>query len=158
MAIAPFSQIQAEALVAQYKNVNTDKDYIRSVTKATKGIPAAIEQAVMLFKDFNRNGLKHISAESIEKIINIRLEILKKEDSNSYNLLVAMSVLGPKFYPGMLENYSGIDEHEFERIIETLVQRGYINQINTLAFEFKSKSIWKIIVSIIKNEQNLKKY
>lgn len=154
LAIAPFSQMQTEALITQYNNINPDKDFARNITRITKGIPAGIEQAIMLFKDFNRNGLKHIPADNIEKIINIRLEILKKEDIASYNMLIAMSVLGPKFYPGMLENYAGINEQEFERIIETLVQRGYINQINNLAFEFKSKNIWKIIVSIVKNEQN----
>lgn len=154
LAIASFTQMQTEALVAQYKNLNPGKEYIRNITKVTKGIPASIEQAIMLYKDFNRNGLKHIHADNIEKIVNIRLEILKKEDMASYNMLIAMSILGPKFYPGMLENYAGINDQEFERIIETLVQRGYVNQINNLAFEFKSKNIWKIIVSIVKNEQN----
>ena len=75
-----------------------------------------------------------------------------QEDLSSYRMLVAMSVLGSKFYPAMLEHFDNNSEKEFERIIENLVQRGYINQINNLSFEFKSNEIWKNIVAVVKND------
>ena len=33
------------------------------------------------------------------------LNILKREDYSSYRMLVAMSILGVKFYPALLENF-----------------------------------------------------
>ena len=95
---------------------------------------------VLLYKDIRRNGLKHITYNSIESILDARLGILKQEDLPSYRMLIAMSVLGKKFYPAMLEHFDNNSEKEFERIIENLVQRGYINQINNLSFEFKSNA------------------
>ena len=64
-------------------------------------------------------------------------------------MLIAMSILGVKFYPAMLEYFDNNNPQEFERIIEKLVGSGFITQLNNLAFEFKSNSIWKIIVSIV---------
>ena len=66
-----------------------------------------------------------------------------------------MSILGSKFYPAMLENFDNNSPQEFERIIEKLVQLGYITQLNNLSFEFKSVNIWKNIVNIIKNDESL---
>ena len=82
------------------------------------------------------------------------LNILKREDYSSYRMLVAMSILGVKFFPALLENFDNISLQEFERIIEFLVNNGYIVQLNNLSFEFKSNDIWKSIVSLVKNDES----
>ena len=43
---------------------------------------------------------------------------------------------------------------EFERIIEHLIDSGFISRLNTLSFEFKSSKIWKTIVASIKTDEN----
>ena len=74
----------------------------------------------------------------------------------AFRMLAAMSVLGSKFYPAMLEHFDNNSPQEFERIIEALVQHGFITQINNLSFEFKSSNIWKSIVTIMKNDECIK--
>ena len=152
LTIAPFTQNQIEVLINQYTDINIGKDFINLATKVSNGNPSVVEQMIMLYKDIKRNQLKHICYDSKDAIIDARLGILKQEDISAYKMLVAMSVLGVKFYPAMLEHFDNNKPQEFERIIEMLVQNGYINQINNLSFEFKSNDIWKTIVGIVKND------
>ncbi len=152
LTIAPFTKSQVEILVKQYSDLEIGDDFVNLALNISGGNPSIVEQMVLLYKDIRRNGLKHITYKSLETILDARLGILKQEDLPSYRILVAMSVLGSKFYPAMLEHFDNNSEKEFERIIENLVQRGYINQINNLSFEFKSNEIWKNIVSVVKND------
>ena len=143
---------RVEILVKQYSDLEIGDDFVNLALNISGGNPSIVEQMVLLYKDIRRNGLKHITYKSLETILDARLGILKQEDLPSYRILVAMSVLGSKFYPAMLEHFDNNSEKEFERIIENLVQRGYINQINNLSFKFKSNEIWKNIVSVVKND------
>lgn len=152
LTIAPFTPTQVEAQVNQYSDISAGKDFINLASKVSAGNPAIVEQMVFLYKDTKRNGLKFVNYDSIENIIDARLELLKQEDYAAYRMLIATSILGTKFYPAMLEHFDNNLPNEFERIIETLVQKGFITQINNLSFEFKSYEIWKAIVSIVKNE------
>jgi len=152
LALGLFSENQVEASITQYPNVNASKDFIKLAVKVSGGNPAVVEQMVMLYQDIKRNNLKHIAYNSLETVIDARLGILRQEDLAAYRMLSAMSVLGTKFYPAMLENFDNNSVKEFERIIEVLVDRGYITQLNNLSFEFKTYDIWKAIVSIVKND------
>lgn len=151
--LAPFSKNQIDALITQYKDIEIGKDFIELSAKISGGNPAFVEQMVMLYKDITRNNLNHLTYTSLESVMDTRLSILRQEDFPAYRMLMAMSVLGSKFYPAMLENFDNNSESEFERIIETLVNKGFITQINNLAFEFKSNDIWKTIVSFVKNDE-----
>ena len=152
LTIASFTPMQIEAQINQYSDVSLGKDFINLAVKVSAGNPSVVEQMVLLYKDTKRQGLKHVNYDSLEGVIDARLGLLKQEDYASYRMLIATSVLGAKFYPAMLEHFDNNRPEEFERIIETLVQHGYITQINNLSFEFKSSNIWKTIVSIVKNE------
>ncbi len=155
LTIAPFTRNQADILIHQYNDVNPGEDFINLACKVSSGNPALIEQMVLLYKDVKRNKLKHIQYDSLESIIETRLSLLKQEDYSAYRILIAMTILGCKFYPAVLEHFDNNPPEEFERIIETLVQKGFVQQINNLSFEFKSYSVWKAIVAIIKNEDIL---
>ena len=153
ITITNFTENQVEALITQYRDVSIGKDFMKLAAKVSGGNPAIVEQSVMLYKDIKRNGLKHINYDSLDLIVEARLSILRQEDFPAYRILSAMAVLGSKFYPAMLENFDNNPSQEFERIIETLVSKGFINQINNLSFEFKSNNIWKAIISIVKNDE-----
>ncbi len=152
LTIAPFTKMQVEAQICQYNDLNVGEDFVDYAYKISSGNPAVTEQLVFLYKDIKRNKLKSVNYTSLEDIIDARLNILKQEDYSAYRLLLAMSVLGSKFYPAMLEHFDNMTSQEFERLIEKLVQSGYINQLNNLTFEFKSGDIWKTIVAIVKND------
>ena len=154
LTIAPFTPQQIEMLLGQYSGQRYEKEFLEHAIKVANGNPAAAEQIALLDGDFRRNRLKQPKYESLENVIDLRLNLLKQEDLRSYRMLVAMSVLGKKFYPAMLENFDNNTSEEFERIIEKLVERGFISQINTLSFEFKSSEIWKLLVANLKNDDN----
>ena len=152
LTIAPFTPKQIETLLGQYSGMKFDKPFIEKSVKISNGNPAIVEQIVLLFNDVRRNNLKMPSYKTFENIIDLRLNILKQTDLHAYRLLTAMSVLGKKFYPAMLENFDNNTIQEFERIVEKLADLGYITQINTLSFEFKSSTMWKLIVAHVKND------
>ncbi len=153
LSIASFSETQIQALISQYHDINPDKEFIKNTAKISFGNPGIAEQIVLLYKDVKRNGLNYVKYDSAENVIGARLSILRQEDLPSYRVLIALSVLGQKFYPAILENFDYNSPQEFERIVDLLVQRGFITQINNLSFEFKSEKIWKIIVNILKNDE-----
>lgn len=153
LTIAPFTPVQIETFLKQFNEFNFGKDFINLAIKVSGGNPSIVEQMVLLNNDIKRNSLKNINYQTLESIIDYRLSILKKEDIRSYRMLMAMSVLGVKFYPAMLENFDNNSPDEFERIIEKLVNSGYITQLNNLSFEFKSNDIWKNIVAVLKNDE-----
>lgn len=152
LTLAPFTKNQVEVLINQYNNFEAGEDFVNFVYKVSGGNPAIVEQMVMLSKDLKRNNLKFVNYNSLEEILDARLSILKDEDYASYRMLVAMSLLGYKFYPAMLEHFDNNTPQEFERIVERLMQSGFISQINNLSFDFKSYNIWKATVSILKND------
>ena len=152
--IAPFTQIQVEAQLSHYGNINISKNFSDYVYRLSGGNPSIVEQAVMLLKDSNKNGYKYVKHNSLDNIIDARLGILKTEDLSAYRMLVAMSVLGVKFYPAMLEYFDNNSPQEFQRIIEKLIQSGYISQLNNLSFEFKSNSVWHAIVLNVINDDS----
>lgn len=154
LTIAPFTPAQVETFLKQFTEFKFGKDFINLAIKVSGGNPAVIEQMVFLNSDIKRFGLKNINYNTLESILEYRLSILKQEDSNAYRMLVAMSVLGVKFYPAMLEHFDNNVPQEFERIIEKLVNSGFITQLNNLSFEFKSTEIWKNIVSVVKNDDS----
>ena len=153
ISIAPFTPNQVEALLKQFTKFKFGKDFTNLAVKLSGGNPAVIEQMVLLNNDIKRHNLKNINYDSLETIINYRLNILSKEDIKAYRMLVAMSVLGVKFYPAMLESFDNNSPQDFELIISKLVQSGFITQLNALSFEFKSNEIWKLIVANVKNDE-----
>ena len=93
LTIAPFTKNKVEILVKQYSDLEIGEDFINLALKVSAGNPSIVEQMVLLYKDIRRNGLKHITYNSIESILDARLGILKQEDLPSYRMLIAMSVL-----------------------------------------------------------------
>ncbi len=153
ISISPFTKNQIEILFNQYQETSLDNKFLEYAQKLSDGNPSIVEQLILYYKELKNNNLKLIRYNRIEEIIEARLNLLKQNDITSYKILVCMSLLGIKFYPAILEHYEDISTKDFENSIEQLVQKGFITQINTLAFEFKSNKIWQIIVSIVKNDE-----
>ena len=152
LTIAPFTPSQVEILLSQYKDKQYGKDFINTSIKLSGGNPSIVEQIVCLQEDISIFKTESPDYSSFESIIKYRLKIMRSQDYEAYRMLVAMSVLGVKFYPAMLENFDNIPPQEFERIITLLVSKCFISQINSLSFEFKSTYLWKTIVSIVKED------
>ena len=147
-----FSKNQMEVLFNQYQEISVDNDIMDYAFKFSEGNPAIIEQIIYYYKESKENHLKFIKYNKLEDLLEARLTLLKQKNIKTYKILMAMSLLGVKFYPAILEHFNNNTTNEFEKLIEYLVNTGYINQINTLAFTFKSNKIWQTIVSILKND------
>lgn len=154
ISLAKFTKTQVETLISQHNEISVSEDFIDFAMRISSGNPSIVEQVIFLYKDLKRNNLKLIRYNRLEELIETRLDLLKQTNFKSYRMLIAMSLLGYKFYPAMLEHFDNNSLNDFENNIENLVQWGYINQTNNLSFEFRSISIWKIIVSIVKNDEN----
>ncbi len=153
LSISLFTPMQIETFFKQYKDFKFGKDFVNLATKISSGNPAILEQIVLAQLDLQNINLKQITYNDFDSLIKLRLEILRTTDLPAYRMLIAMSVLGTKFYPAMLESFDNNSTSEFERIIEALVNRGFITQLNNLSFEFKSFNFWRKIVSIVKNDE-----
>lgn len=154
LTIAPFSETQIEIFLKQYNDYAFSKDFAKITTKVSNGNPSIVEQIVLLNADIRRNQMTSPIYKSINEVMIHRLDILRKENTKAYRLLAAMSILGVKFYPAILDTFDNNTYTEFEQLIENLVQLGYITQLNNLAFEFKSSDIWKACVSVFKNDND----
>lgn len=153
LTIAPFTETQIETFLKQYSEFKFGKDFINFSAKISGGNPCIIEQMVLLKADVLHNNLKVPVYNNFETLIQVRLNILKQTDRKAYRMLVAMSILGSKFYPAALENFDKNTPQEFEKCIDVLLNKGFITQINNLSFEFKSYSIWKNVVATVKNDE-----
>jgi len=152
LSIAPFTQAQTKEFLKQY-NEKVDNNFLTKAEQIGQGVPANIEQFVLLNKDIERLGLQEDDTlKNIENVIEYRLKILKQENIKAYRLLSALSILGSKVYPALLESFDNSTPESFENTINYLASSGFITQINNLAFEFKTDKIWKIIVSVVKTE------
>ena len=155
LTIAPFTKGQVETFLKQYSDDKLlDENFVNHANKLSGGNPSIVEQIVLLKFDAKKNGIKNVAYRSLESIINSRLDILKQTDIHAFRILMAMSVLGKKFYPAMLENFDNNSPQEFERIVSKLVEIGFITQLNSLSFEFKSNEIWKYVVATVKNDES----
>ena len=109
LTIAPFTATQIEVFLKQYPD-HFGRDFANLATKVSEGNPSIVEQMVLLASDVRRLGISNPLYKTINEIIIHRLNILKNEDSNSYRMLMAMSILGVKFYPA-LTNFSIISSY-----------------------------------------------
>ncbi len=151
LTIAPFTKMQTSEFLKQYEG-SFDKDFIETAEKISFGNPANIEQIVLLQNDTVRLGLKDIKYKNIESVFEARLKILKQENYRAYRLLSAISVLGERVYPALLESFDNMTPDSLEANINYLVNTGFITQVNNLSFEFKTTALWKAVVSVVKNE------
>ncbi len=152
LSISNFTQAQCEEFLKQY-NCNFDKNTTSKFFKMSDGVPANIEQIIFLQSDIEKYGLKNIEYNTIDAVIEYRLKILKQQNMKAYRMLVAMAVLGAKSYPAILENFDNGTPEVFENTIEYLVISGFITRLNNLSFEFKTESIWKTVISFVKNDE-----
>lgn len=152
ITISSFTKNQVDILINQYNDLAAGEDFINLAYNISSGNPSIVEQFVLLYKEAKKQNYRNVSYNNLEEIMTARLALLKQNDFAAYRMLVAMSFLGNKFYPAILEHFDNNTLQEFERIVELLTQFGFINQINNLSFEFKSHRIWKVINSILSND------
>ena len=156
ISLIPFNDSQTDTFINQYNPlfVGTSQSLRETIHKQTGGNPAYIEQILNLVTDSSRNYISFSLPESFEAVVKRRLEILKQENSMVYELLIAASVLGLKFYPVVLNQLFKIDDKSFVELFSSLLDLNYITPVNESAYEFKSTLLWKTILEIGRKDKN----
>lgn len=153
LSITPFTDIQIKEFLKQFGET-FDPEFLKQIEKISGGLPANIEQIILLKKEIERHGLANVTYGNMEAVIEYRLKLLKQENLRAYRLLCAMSILGPKVYPAVLKTFDNLNDETFEALIKLLVNIGFITPLSNLAFEFKTDLIWHTIVSYIKSDSS----
>ena len=156
VSLIPFNDSQTDTFINQYNPlfVGTSQSLRETIHTQTGGNPAYIEQILNLVTDSSRNYISFSLPESFEAVVKRRLEILKQENSMVYELLIAASVLGLKFYPVVLNQLFKIDDKAFVELFSSLLDLNYITPVNESAYEFKSTILWKTILEIGRKDRN----
>lgn len=153
VTIAPLKNIQLDAFLLQYNELEFTGAMKEALFKISNGNPSVIEQALNLMMDYKRLGLDPKLLSNIDLIVSKRLEILQKEDIMAYRILIACAILGVKFYPAILENLFNIGNDYLQIIISKLTKLNYIIPISNLSYEFKSNKIWSLILANVKQTE-----
>lgn len=152
--IAPLKSVQIDAFLLQYNELEYTPAMKETLFKISNGNPSVIEQALNLMMDYKRLGLDPKLLSNIDLIMSKRLEILQKEDSVAYRILIACAIMGVKFYPAVLENLFNIGNDYLKIILSKLMKLNYIIPISNLSYEFKSSRIWSLILANVKQTED----
>jgi len=158
ITLGAFDKTQTTAFINQY--IPTEKNCPEAITQKlyelSSGNPAVLEQTVQLLTDFEakNNSFELELPQTINGVIKQRLELLKQENPLAVQVLLTATVSGMKFYPSILNQIFELSEADFILILDLLLKKNFIMQVNEFAYEFKSSLLWESIFEMAKAENN----
>ncbi len=126
----------------------------KELFKKSKGNPTFIEQGIGYKQDCVQYELDYRLPDSLNALIQKRLDILKIRTPLAFNLLICASVLGKKINISLLKEVFELSDDIFENTANFLVGKGFIERYNEFFYEFKSSLLWEIVHGVAKNEPN----
>ncbi|MCR5266165.1 MAG: AAA family ATPase [Cyanobacteria bacterium RUI128] len=158
ITIAPLNREQLIPIMDKYKGIELSIEQKNLIHKYSKGNPSNFEQIINLAADKQREGIPFSIPATIEEVMAERLNLLKTEDILAYRVLTAISILGAKSNPIMLNTFEDIDLEQLDLILNKLVKLNYLVSVSPVVYEFISMSQWEIIYDELKNDKdNFKK-
>lgn len=158
ITIAPLTREQLIPIMDKYKGIELSIEQKNLIHKYSKGNPTNFEQIVNLAADKQREGIPFSIPATIEEVITERLNLLKKEDILAYRVLTAVSILGAKSNPIMLNTFEDVDLEQLDLVLNKLVKLNYLVSVSPVVYEFISTAQWEIIYNELKNDkENYKK-
>lgn len=150
IAIAPLSREQLIPIMDKYKNLDLNIEQKNLIHKYSNGNPANFEQYINLTADKLRNAIPFSVPQTIEDVIKERLDIFKEEDILAYKVLTAISILGYKSNPIILNTFCDVDIDQLGMILKKLTKLNYLVEASDTVYEFKSTYLWKLIHNTLK--------
>jgi len=154
ITIAPLTRDQLVPIMDKYKTLELSIEQKNLVHKYSKGNPANFEQIANLIADKQRNGYPFALPQNMNDVIFERLSILRSEDIIAYRVLAAAAVLGCKSNPIILNTFSDIDLEQLDLVLNKLTRLNYLVAVTNTTYEFKSMSLWELILSEIKKDKD----
>lgn len=156
--IKPFTREDTDNLILGSLN-NQDilpAELKAKIYKNSNGLPLYIDQALwVLFQNnaiiqenstlkFNPSGNTFLP-ENIDAIIQYTISTLNTISQDIMRLLSFAAILGPKFVPGILQIASGIEEDNFNNILNLLLESRIFIYVDSHNMAFKHKALWHYI-------------
>lgn len=165
------------------KNTQGTKEYIKSkfnnvdilpakisnqILLNTQGNFAYIEQLLSLFIEqkivqYANNKYKfdykfedYFVPQTLDEILTIRLDYLRENFPDQFNLLGLASFLGGKFSKTILAKTLNLSDEDFEQTAMGLIENNYITTINEYTYAFKNKLVWTHIYDMAKDDDAIK--
>lgn len=157
ITIAKFTAEKLVPMFDKYKNIDLNVEQRNLITTYSNGNPAIFEQYINLVADKKRFEIPFSIPKTFNEVVSSRINYLKSENHLAYKVLIALTILGCKFNPVILNTFNNIDLEQLNSILETLVNRNYIVQISPSIYEFKSLNLWEALYKEIKNDTQLYK-
>ena len=152
ITIAPLTREQLLPIFDKYKNLNLAIEQKNLVHKYSGGNPANFEQIINLVADKQRNGIPFSIPQTMQEVMQERLNILKQEDILAYRILMAISLLGYKSNPIMLNTIEDVDLEQLDLVLNKLVKLNYLVSASPVVYEFKSMVLWEFSYNIFKED------
>lgn len=153
IAIAPLTREQLIPILDKYKNLELTIEQKNLIHKYSNGNPANFEQYINLTADKLRVGVPFSVPQTIQEVIAERLKLLKEEDSIAYRVLTAVTILGCKSNPIILNMFNDVDLDQLDLILNKLTKLNYLVALSNVTYEFKSISLWQIIWDELKKDE-----
>ena len=154
IAIASLSREQLLPIFDNYKDLDLSIEQKNLINKSSEGNPANFEQIINLVADEMRVGFPFSIPESMSDVVRERLNILRAQDMKAYKVLIAVSLLGYKSNPIILNMFDDIDLEQLDLILNKLTRLNYLVAVSNVVYEFKSMDIWKLIRDELKKDSD----
>ena len=124
------------------------------IYEKTAGNPAFIEQAVSYCFDCQIADQTFLMPKTFAELVNERLKVLKKANSEAHKMLCGAAILGDKLNLLLLKNIFGYNNQDFNDIISYLVKSNYIRKYNEIFYEFNNLLLWETILKKIQKDSS----
>jgi len=129
---------------------------------------AYIEQALHYLKDtnkicledgkyyFDENYIDECIPQTLDEILDLRCNILKEHYEQEYNLLSLSSLLGGRFNKSALAKVLNLEEDDFNKIANKLIDKCFIKKVSLNSYVFKNNLVWSYIYDRAKNDESMR--
>lgn len=120
------------------------------------GSPAILEQLISFIIDYKEknNSFDLKLPKGFSELIGLRLSYLKQYSPRAFQVVLAASVQGIKFYPSIINEIFAFPEDEFLTILNFLQKSNYIIRTNEFAYQFKNSILWASILDNVKADES----
>ena len=150
VTIMQFTKEQIEPIFNAYQHLNMSEDLKSKIMHYGQDNPILVEQLINMASDAMHAGKEIKLSSDLKEILEYRLKLLNETDNPTYLILCAVSILGYKFYPVILNTIFNMNLEQIERCIMKLVKLNFIVPAVNSGFEFKTLSIWNHLIDLVK--------
>jgi tetratricopeptide (TPR) repeat protein len=152
--ITPITQIEFEQTIKNATDIGlsfTQKEKDNIYAKSN-GVSEFIEQAISYAFECQISDRVFLLPKTFQDLIEARLELIKKNNKNAYDVLIIATILGDRIYPALLKEIFGGTKQNFEDIISYLTKSKFLEAPSENCYEFRSQFLWETIFQVVKQE------